>query len=149
LALIVVSVDFDAPPVTVWRVIEPIEHHVEWMADASSIRFPTSQRRGIGTRFTCRTAIGPFRVDDRMEITAWEPERVMGVRHQGLVTGTGQFVLAPLDDGSRTRFTWREELHFPWWLGGPVAARLSGTAVLRRVWRHNLQRLRELVERAP
>ena len=33
----------------------------------------------------------------------------MGVRHDGLVTGTGRFELAPLDDGRRTRFTWREE----------------------------------------
>jgi uncharacterized protein YndB with AHSA1/START domain len=149
LALIVVGAEFDAPPATVWRVIEPIERHVEWMTDARSIRFATSQRRGVGTRFTCQTAIGPFRVDDRMEITDWEPERVMGVRHHGLVTGTGQFVLAPLDDGVRTRFAWREELRFPWWLGGPVAARLGGTAVLRRVWRGNLERLKPLVERAP
>ena len=149
MATITVSIDFDAPPETVWRVIEPIEDHVEWMADAESIRFATSQRRGVGTRFTCETKIGPLRVDDRMEITEWQPGRVMGVRHDGLVTGTGRFVLTPLDDGGRTRLTWHEELRFPWWLGGPVAARLGGTAVLRRIWRGNLRRLKRLVERAP
>jgi hypothetical protein len=148
-AQITVSTDFDASPAVVWRVLEPIEDHVEWMADARSIRFATSRRRGVGTRFTCETAIGPLHVDDRMEITEWQPERVMGVRHHGLVTGTGRFVLAPLDAGARTRFTWHEELRFPWWLGGPVAARLGGTTVLRRIWRGNLERLRRLVERAP
>jgi hypothetical protein len=148
-AEITVRADFDAPPATVWRVIEPIEDHTEWMADARSIRFLTSQHRGVGTRFTCETAIGPLRVDDRMEITDWQPERVMGVRHQGLVTGTGRFLLTPLDDGRRTRFSWHEELRFPWWLGGPLGARLGGTAVLRRIWRGNLRRLKQLVERAP
>jgi uncharacterized protein YndB with AHSA1/START domain len=147
-AAITVSADFDASPSAVWRVLEPVERHVDWMADARAIRFETSQRRGVGTRYTCETAIGPLRLDDRMEITAWEPERAMGVRHDGLVTGTGRFELMPLDGGRRTRFTWREELQFPWWLGGRFAGRLGGASVLRRVWRGNLNRLRPLVERA-
>ena len=63
-----------------------------------------------------------------MEITEWEPERAMGVRHDGLVTGTGRFTLEPLDDGRRTRFTWEEELTFPWWLGGPRRRALGGQA---------------------
>lgn len=146
---IAVSADFDAPPSAVWRVLEPIERHVEWMADARAIRFATSQRRGVGTRFTCDTAIGPLHVDDHMEITEWDPDRAMGVRHQGLVSGTGRFELVPLDGGRRTRFAWREELEFPWWLGGRLAAALGGAAVLRRVWRGNLNRLRQLVERGP
>jgi hypothetical protein len=73
----------------------------------------------------------------------------MGVRHDGLVSGTGRFELVPLDGGSRTRFSWREELQFPWWLGGRFAGALGGPAVLRRVWRGNLSRLRQLVERVP
>jgi hypothetical protein len=147
-AVIEVVADFDASPSAVWRVLEPVERHVDWMADAREIRFETSQRRGVGTRFTCATAIGPLRLHDRMEITAWDNERAMGVRHHGLVTGTGRFELKPLDGGRRTRFTWREELQFPWWLGGRFAALLGGTAVLRRVWRGNLNRLRRLVEQA-
>jgi hypothetical protein len=119
------------------------------MADARDIRFTTSRRQGVGTRFTCTTAIGPVHVEDRMEITEWEPQRAMGVRHHGVVTGEGRFQLEPVDDGRRTRFTWREELRFPWWLGGPIGARLGGAAVLRRVWRGNLTRLKRVVERSP
>ena len=59
------------------------------MADAESIRFLTEQTRGVGTRFECVTKVGPIRLTDRMEITEWEPGRSMGVRHDGLVTGTG------------------------------------------------------------
>ena len=34
------------PPAEVWRVLEPIESHVDWMADAEIIRFTTDQTRG-------------------------------------------------------------------------------------------------------
>lgn len=132
-----------------WARLQQIDRHVEWMADAKAIRFTTSQRQGVGTRFTCETAIGPLRLDDQMEVTEWVPDRAMGVRHHGVVTGEGRFELVPLDGGRRTQFTWSEELRFPWWLGGPVAGRLGGAAVLRRVWRGNLARLKRLAERAP
>ena len=55
----------------------------------------------------------------------------MGVRHVGVVTGTGRFTLTPIDLGRRTRFTWDESLTFPWWLGGPLGALVGGRLVLR------------------
>ena len=97
--------------------------HVEWMADAESIRFVTSQRRGVGTRFTCVTAVGPIRLDDRMEITEWEPGRAMGVRHDGLVTGTGRFALDAAGRRPADPVHVGRGAPFPWWLGGPVGAR--------------------------
>jgi hypothetical protein len=144
-----VGADYDAPPDAVWRSLEPIETHIEWMADAEVIRFTTDQTRGVGTRFDCVTAIGPIRLTDRMEITEWVPGVAMGVRHVGVVTGNGRFVLAPLDGGRRTRLRWDEELRFPWWLGGPVGAAVAGRTVLRRIWSGNLERLRRRVEQAP
>ena len=48
-----------APPAEVWRVLEPIDSHVDWMADAEMIRFVTEQTRGVGTRFECVTRVGP------------------------------------------------------------------------------------------
>jgi hypothetical protein len=147
LTRIVVDTELDAPPSEVWAQLEHIDRHVEWMADAQEIRFTTSQRQGVGTRFTCVTGMGPVRLTDRMEVTEWEPERTMGVRHQGVVTGEGRFELVGVDGGRRTRFTWSEELRFPWWLGGAIGARLGGAAVLRRVWRGNLARLKRAVER--
>ena len=104
-----------------WAVIEPIETHVEWMADAESITFTGEQHRGVGTRFECRTRIGPFRTNDRMVVTEWEPGRVMGIEHHGLFTGTGRFTLDAVGP-EHTRFTWTETIHFPWWMGGAVGA---------------------------
>lgn len=141
-----VSEEIDATPARVWRVIEPIERHVDWMVDAKTIRFESDQHRGAGTRFVCDTAIGPITLRDRMEITTWLPDARMGVRHAGVVTGSGEFVLTPIDLDRRTRFTWTEELHFPWYLGGRVGELLGGQWVLRRIWRRNLRTLARLVE---
>jgi hypothetical protein len=115
------------------------------MADAVAIRFTTASTTGVGTTFDCDTRVGPIRLTDAMEITQWEPGRVMGVRHVGLVTGTGRFTLTPLDDG-RTEFAWDETLEFPWFLGGRVGAAVAARAVLTPLWRRNLQTLKGLVE---
>ena len=139
-----VGITIAASPAEVWRVIEPIERHVDWMADAVSITFTSAARRGVGTRFDCSTRIGPLRTTDRMEVTEWTPGRSLGIEHQGVVTGRGRFTLRRRPRG-RTRFTWTEELHFPRWLGGPVGAAVA-RPVLRGVWRRNLRRLRRLVE---
>ena len=81
-----------------------------------------------------------------MEVTEWKPRRRMGVRHTGIVTGTGAFAMRRRRLRSGTRFTWEERLVFPWWMGGPIGA-LVGARVLRLVWKGNLRRLKAQVER--
>ena len=146
MARITVSIELPATPARVWEVVEPIERHTEWMADAVAIRFVNEQRRGVGTKFLCDTKVGPIKLVDRMEITEWVPQQVMGVRHVGVVTGTGRFTLEPLDSGNRTRFTWAEELIFPWWLGGSIGSFVGGKVVMRAIWKRNLRKLQQIVE---
>ena len=143
---ITVSIELEAPPSRVWDVVEPIERHVDWMADAVAIRFHGEQTRGVGTRFACDTKVGPIKLTDQMEITEWIPGEAMGVKHTGLVTGTGIFTLAPLDNGQRTKFTWSEELTFPWWLGGRLGEIIGGGLVMKAIWRRNLKKLKTQVE---
>jgi uncharacterized protein YndB with AHSA1/START domain len=142
-----VSIDIAAPVQKVWDVVEPIERHIDWMADAVAIRFQTEQTRGTGTKFFCDTKVGPIKLVDVMTITAWEPGKVMGVTHTGVVTGTGEFTLTAIDE-SNTRFTWKEKLIFPWWLGGPLGALVGGQIVMKAIWRRNLRKLKKLVEAA-
>lgn len=144
MASIRVSTTIDAPPAVVWKAIEDVGSHVRWMEDAVAIRFLTSRRQGVGTRFECDTAVGPLSLTDVMEITEWAPRKAMGVRHVGVVTGEGRFTLRRVR-GDRTRFTWKERLHFPWWMGGPFGAVVGGE-VLRLVWKRNLANLQALVE---
>ena len=144
MARIQVSIDLNATPERVWEVVEPVERHVDWMADAVAIRFVGQQTRGVGTAFLCDTKVGPLRLTDRMEITEWEPAKVMGVRHVGIVTGTGKFTITP--QGTTTRFEWIEDLIFPWWMGGPLAGIVGGQVVMRAIWRRNLRELKKIVE---
>ncbi len=139
-----VSTTIDAPPKVVWAAIADISSHVEWMNDAVAITFVSRRHEGEGTVFDCDTKVGPFRLVDRMTVTEWRRPRRMGVRHEGLVTGTGHFELRRRR-GGRTRFTWDERLVVPWWLGGRLAA-LPVRLVLRRVWKGSLANLKARVE---
>jgi hypothetical protein len=114
------------------------------MHDAVAIRFVSQRREGVGTTFDCDTRVGPLRVTDRMQVTEWRPGRVLGIAHEGVVTGRGRFTVRRARRG-RTRFTWEERLQFPWWVGGPLAGALA-RPVLRRVWRANLRRLKAQLE---
>jgi hypothetical protein len=83
-----------------------------------------------------------------MIVTAWEPDRAMGVAHRGIIGGTGTFTLSPADGPeNHTCFTWDEALVVPWWLGGPAGARLVRPA-LTAIWRRNLRRLKTIAEGA-
>jgi uncharacterized protein YndB with AHSA1/START domain len=128
-----------APPREVWADLEDISTHPEWMADAVGIRFLTEQRTGVGTRFECDTKVGPFRLTDVMEITEWVPGKVMGVAHSGVVTGSGRLILRKAR-GGRTQLQWKERLHFPKWMGGPVGAYVA-KPVLTWVWRRSMANL--------
>lgn len=142
---IAVEVVIDAPVTFVWGDVEDISSHVSWMLDAAEIRFLTDQRRGVGTRFECDTEVGPLKVTDVMEVTDWVDAERMGVRHQGVVGGTGVFTLRA--SGSATVFSWVEDLDFPWYFAGPVGAWVA-RPILKAIWNGNLRRLKQRVEQA-
>ena len=128
-----------------WADLEDISSHVQWMHDAVAIRFTSRRRRGVGTTFDCDTRVGPLRTTDRMEVTEWRPGKAMGIRHRGVVTGTGRFTLRRRRRRGGTTFTWDERLRFPWWVGGPLAG-FAAKPVLRAVWRRNLRALKARIE---
>jgi hypothetical protein len=140
-----VAIDINASTQRVWDVVEPIERHIDWMADAVAIRFKTDQTRGTGTEFFCDTKVGPITLVDEMTITSWVPQKAMGVTHTGVVTGTGEFTLEALTPET-TRFVWTEVLVFPWWLGGKLGALVGGQIVMKAIWRKNLRILKKLAE---
>ena len=134
-----------ASPDEVWRAIERIETHTEWMLDAETVTFRSGQREGVGAEFDCLTRVGPLHTNDHFVVTQWEPGVVMGIEHRGAVTGVGELRLRPLAGGASTEFCWEETLTFPWWLGS-VAGERVGRPVLERIWKGNLERLKAKVE---
>ena len=137
-----------APPDTVWRAVERIETHTEWMLDAETVTFRSTQHAGVGAEFDCLTRAGPLHTVDHFVVTAWEPGAVMRIEHRGAVTGVGEFRLRPLAGGDATDFCWEERLTFPWWLGS-LAGEQFGRPVLKRIWEGNLRRLKAKVEGSP
>ena len=136
---ITVFVTITAPVDVVWADLSALETHVEWMTDAEAITFTTRQTSGVGTTMEVETRVGPLRLNDVMEFTQWDPPTRMAIRHQGLVTGVGEFVLTDIG-GNTTRFMWTEELSFPWYLGGPITE-FFAAPVLTAIWKRNLARL--------
>lgn len=139
MASIETSITIRASVTVVWDDIAHLASHVEWMADAERIDFETESQSGVGTRMKVLTKVGPLSTTDVMEFTAWEPPTRMAIRHDGLVSGTGEFVLTPAGD-TATLFTWREELEFPIWFAGPIGA-FFAKPILQAIWRRNLKRL--------
>ncbi len=137
-----VTTQIPAARAAVWVELEQLEHHVDWMADATAIRFVSEQHRGVGTAFECDTKVGPLRLTDVMEVVRWDNGHAIGVHHRGLITGTGQFTLHDADRG--TVLVWEEELTFPWWLGSRFGAFMA-RPILKALWRGNLRRFADRV----
>lgn len=125
-----------------WEELRHIDRHVNWMLDAKSITFDNDQREGVGTSFLCVTQVGPFVTKDKMTVTAWQPPLVMGVRHSGLITGSGAFRLE--ESNGRTHMTWSEKLNFPWWLFGSLGSFVA-KPILSFVWKKNLGKLQRIL----
>src|SRR4051812_26751636 len=123
MAEIVVSVDVDAPPETVWAAAIDWERQGDWIL-ATRV-WPTGQDgRGVGGRVSAWTGIGPVGFLDTMEITVWRPPYRCEVRHTGrVVRGVGAFEVEPLP-GGRARFVWSEWLRLPLGLLGQVGFEL-------------------------
>ena len=75
------------------------------MKDAAAIRITSESTTGAGTTFEC-DAKWPFKLVDKMEITEWTDNQVMGVRHEELSAAGA--VLSYPSRRSATTFRWAE-----------------------------------------
>lgn len=134
---VTVAIELPQPVSEVWDAVSQLDRHAEWMSDAESIEFIDERRRGVGTGMNVRTKVGPLVTTDVIVIEEWVEGQTIGVVHQGIVTGAGRFQLEPTAQG--TRFTWQEDIRFPWYLGGGLTAWFA-QPVLTHIWKGNLNR---------
>ncbi len=93
----------------------------DWERHTGLIPFTTvsllpGPNEGVGSGFNARTAVGPVRFDDQMEITYWKPPTrtdagVCRIVKRGR-TVVGWAVLTVTPAGSGSVITWHEEANF-------------------------------------
>jgi uncharacterized protein YndB with AHSA1/START domain len=109
---ITVSTLIDRPVASVWRwyAVEHVRNHPRWDPDMELEQISEGPI-GLGTRIRRRNRHFGEPIEGEMEITEWEPERVMGARiHDANMDTRGQVTFEALGS-SQTRLT--IEAYFP------------------------------------
>jgi carbon monoxide dehydrogenase subunit G len=134
-----------ARPERIWDVLIDWERQASWMPDVAWIRV-VGPDRALGTRLAVKTKVfGVPLTTDLIRVTVWEPPRRLGVRHEGVVKGRGEWRLLPEASHRLTRFTWIEEISLPPGRLGDAAFGVYAP-VQRRMLRRSIRNLRGLVE---
>jgi carbon monoxide dehydrogenase subunit G len=130
------SIEVDATPETVWRVVADPHNLTLWdrhIADVSGL--PDGGLRE-GTRYTTEVRFMGARAHTISEVEELRAPAYARVRLEGVIDGTVESFLEPLDGGRRTRLTHTVEYRFR---GGPIGAlgaravrMVGGPLVLRR-----------------
>ena len=131
-----------APPERVFAAAVDWDLHGKWVL-FTKVRADTDGHRP-GARLVADTRVAGIGFSDPMEVTRWEPPRLIEVRHLGaVVRGTGRFEVEPAPGGSW--LTWTEELELPLGALGRI-----GFALLKPLFRAmlliSLRRLTRLLE---
>ena len=143
--LIVTRIDIRRSAETVWRYLVDWEGLPRWMGDARDVHV-TGTREGVGAEVVATIRIGGMVTKDPIRVTRWEPPAILEIAHLGWVKGRGYMELSPTEDG--VQLFWREELIPPWGVIGRAGLRMY-SPLLRRTFRKDLQRLKEIAEREP
>jgi uncharacterized membrane protein len=128
----------------VWDYIKDISSHTQWMQDAKSIELLFGSANTIGANYLCITKVAGIKTDDIFKIIKYEKPNLIEISHTGVVNGSGFFRLVKIDE-TTTKFTWEENLRFPWYMGSIVGKKF-GMLLLHKIWKKNLLRLKEQVE---
>ena len=101
----------EAPPEVVFAALTDWPTQGQWMLGTRV--WSEGPGVGVGARISAFTGAGRLGFLDTMEVTDWEPPRLVRVLHTGrVVRGPGIFEVLALPEG-RSRFIWREELDLP------------------------------------
>ena len=132
-----------APPEVVFAALTDWPTQGRWMLGTRV--WAEGEPTGVGAQLRAFTGVGRVGFLDTMEITEWEPPRLIRVLHTGrVVRGPGIFEVLALP-GGRSRFVWREELDLPLGRLGRAGFVLVGPVFAAGVER-SLRRFARLVE---
>ena len=136
MSVVQVSVEIDAPPRTVWNVVANPNNLPRWDRRIASVRGVPPSGLHVGIEYTTDLRFMGIHARGRARVVELRPPQYSKVQVRGLVDGTVETWLEPLDGGDRTRLRHRVEYQF---IGGPLgraAARavnlLGAPALLKR-----------------
>ncbi len=141
------EVGFPVPPERLLSVLVDWERQAGWMGDADRVEVVSPTRAGVGTTIVVATRVlGLPVLNERLEVTEWDPPRRLVIAHRRAIRGVGTWLLTAAGRGCR--FRWTEDVSLPVPIVGELALRayrpLMGRLMLRSLWR-----LRAQVERGP
>lgn len=139
------SIGIRAPMEAVWPYLVDWEHLDQWMTEARDFQVTSAHREGVGVTARATISILGITTTDPVQVTRWEPPRVLEIEHQGWVQGNGLMQCVP--EWSGTRLLWRETLRPPLGMAGSAGIR-AVKPVMRRIFQHDLRLLKALVEAA-
>lgn len=122
----------EAPAPLVWERVTDWHAHGRWIPfTVVTIDADSPASRGLGTRFTGRSALGPVGFDDLMTVTGWQPPTGdqpgrCRIEHRGRwIKGWAEIVVQPA--GSGTELEWIEDLRPRWTprFADPVVSRIG------------------------
>jgi uncharacterized protein YndB with AHSA1/START domain len=135
-SVVQVSVEVDAPPPTVWRVVADPNNLPRWDRRITSVRGVPSGGLRVGSEYVTDLRFMGIHARGTARVIDLRPPEYSKVQVRGLIDGTVETWLEPLDGGDRTRLRHRIQYQF---IGGPLgraAARavnlLGAPALLKR-----------------
>ena len=130
------SIDVDASPEAVWRVVADPRNLMLWDRHIARVEGVPAGGLREGTRYTTVVRFMGARAHATSRVEELREPSYARVRLEGLVEGTVESFLEPLDGAARTRLTHTVDYRFR---GGPLGAfgaravqMLGGPQVLRR-----------------
>jgi carbon monoxide dehydrogenase subunit G len=139
------SIDIDAPPEEVWRVLMDPRRLGDWVTIQCDIQDLPEGHLGDGDTFRQTLALAGKKFDVRWTVCSQDEPRFAEWRAQG-PRGSGARVRYELEpNGDATRFRYRNEFELPGGGVGRLAGKLS-SRVAGRAMSSSLQRFRGLVE---
>jgi uncharacterized protein YndB with AHSA1/START domain len=130
------SVDIQAPPEEVWRIVADPHNLPTWDRHIAKVEGIPPDGLRPGTRYTTEVRFMGVRAHSQAKVLEIRPPEYSKIQLSGLLDGVVETWLEALDGGHRTRLRHRIKYRFKGGPLGEVAARAVGmfgaAAVLRR-----------------
>ena len=139
------QIEISRPQKQVFAFLTDLENIPNWQAEVVKSTVVTPGPVQAGTKFDEVVKIGPFRVATHCVVTAYEPDRLLGVEAKSSpVNYGGTFTVESAGSGSRVALDARAQLRGLWKVFQPV---LAGD--IRKGARQELAALKRHCEEAP